>query len=43
MVPVSRGGGQALSGPAEHHQPNTALHLTAFSLRSYVAAASGSR
>jgi len=43
MVPVSRGGGQALSGPAEHHQPNTALHLTAFSLCSCLAPASGGR
>ncbi len=41
MTSVSRGEGQALSGPLEHPQPNTALHLTAYSLR--FAPASGSR
>jgi hypothetical protein len=33
MVSVSMGGGHALGGPTEHPQPNTALHLTAYSLR----------
>ena len=32
-----------MGGPTEHPQPNKALHLTAFSLRSSVAAASGGR
>jgi hypothetical protein len=37
-------GDEAVSlGPAERFQPNKALHLTARSLRSYVATASGSR
>ncbi len=43
MVTVSMGGGQALGGPTEPPQPNTALHLIASSLRSCLAAASGGR
>ena len=31
MVAVSMGEGHALGGPTEHPQPNTALHLTAYS------------
>jgi hypothetical protein len=43
MVSVSRSGGQALGSPDGAPQPNTALHLTAFSLRSSLAAAFGGR
>jgi hypothetical protein len=43
MVTGSLASVHALGGPTEHPQPNTALHLTTFSLRSCLAAAFGGR
>jgi hypothetical protein len=43
MVSGSMARVHALGGPTEHPQPNTALHLTASSLRSCLAPAFGGR